>query len=305
MTGRENIYMNGTIMGMSKTEIDSKLEEIVEFAGVEKYLDTPVKRYSSGMVVRLGFSVAAHLDPDILVVDEVLAVGDVDFQKKAIGKMKEVSNKSQRTVLFVSHNLNSLRKLCNKGILLENGKCVFKGTIDDVISRYISSSEDNLLTHIYKGINKKEFPLFLSKAHLFKDNLSTEIDFFENTEDINISLQISVNFNPKEELYGVIEVYNSFGETMIFSDTFDVNFDLNFLKQVSETKLSLSIPKQILKVGEYVIFIHFGKWRSASFQSGISEKILKFTVIDSHSRRMASRPSIMGLLVPWKIMKNN
>ena len=121
MTGRENIYMNGSIMGMSRNEITRKLDEIVEFAGVERYIDTPVKRFSSGMTVRLGFSIAAHLEPEILVVDEVLAVGDAEFQKKAIGKMQDVSKGGGRTVLFVSHNLGSIRQLCTSGVLLENG----------------------------------------------------------------------------------------------------------------------------------------------------------------------------------------
>lgn len=137
MTGRENIYMNGSIMGMTKPEITRKLDEIVDFSGCERYIDTPVKRYSSGMMVRLGFAVAAHMDPEILVVDEVLAVGDAEFQKKAIGKMQDVSKGEGRTVLFVSHNMASIRKLCHKGILLENGTIKTTGLIDDVVSDYI------------------------------------------------------------------------------------------------------------------------------------------------------------------------
>ena len=121
MTGRENIFMNGAIMGMTKQEIRSKLDEIVDFSGCERYLDTPVKRYSSGMMVRLGFAVAAHLDPEILVVDEVLAVGDAEFQKKAIGKMQDVSRGEGRTVLFVSHNMGSIATLCSKGVMLSKG----------------------------------------------------------------------------------------------------------------------------------------------------------------------------------------
>ena len=133
MTGRENIYMNGTIMGMTKTEIDRKLDEIVDFAGVEKYLDTPVKRYSSGMMVRLGFAIAAHLEPEILVVDEVLAVGDAEFQKKAIGKMQDVSKGEGRTVLFVSHNMAAVRSLCKKGIVMKNGGIDSIGDITSAI----------------------------------------------------------------------------------------------------------------------------------------------------------------------------
>ncbi len=136
MTGRENIYLNGAILGMTKQEIAKKLDEIVDFSGCERYIDTPVKRYSSGMMVRLGFAVAAHLDPEILVVDEVLAVGDAEFQKKAIGKMQDVSRGEGRTVLFVSHNMASVRALCRYGLLLKNGHIDCFGNIYDVIDKY-------------------------------------------------------------------------------------------------------------------------------------------------------------------------
>ena len=139
LTGRENIYMNGTILGMTKKEIDRKIDEIVDFSGCERYIDTPVKRYSSGMTVRLGFAVAAHLDPEILVVDEVLAVGDAEFQKKAIGKMQDVSQGEGRTVLFVSHNMASIRALCKHGVLLENGMVKMTGDIGDVVDGYLDS----------------------------------------------------------------------------------------------------------------------------------------------------------------------
>jgi lipopolysaccharide transport system ATP-binding protein len=140
ITGRGNIYMNGAIMGMTKAEITRKLDEIVDFSGCERYIDTPVKRYSSGMKVRLGFSVAAHLEPDILVVDEVLAVGDADFQKKAIGKMQDVSKGQGRTVLFVSHNMAAVRSLCQKGVVLCDGMTDFIGTADEAINHYLSTA---------------------------------------------------------------------------------------------------------------------------------------------------------------------
>ncbi len=137
LTGRENIFLNGAILGMTKREIRSKFDEIVEFSGVERYIDTPVKRYSSGMMVRLGFAVAAHLEPEILVVDEVLAVGDAEFQKKCLGKMKDVSMQG-RTILFVSHNMAAVKSLCSKAILLEKGKKIFDGPTDAVIMRYLN-----------------------------------------------------------------------------------------------------------------------------------------------------------------------
>lgn len=143
MTGRENIFMNGSIMGMTKEEIRSKFDEIVDFAGVAKYVDTPVKRYSSGMMVRLGFAIAAHLEPEILVVDEVLAVGDAEFQKKAIGKMQDVSKGEGRTVLFVSHNMAAVKSLCTRGIVLENGRTAYQGNIDESLRYYLHSSPQN------------------------------------------------------------------------------------------------------------------------------------------------------------------
>ena len=136
LTGRENIYLNGTILGMTRAEIRRKFDEIVAFAEIEKYLDTPVKRYSSGMYVRLAFAVAAHLEPEILVVDEVLAVGDSEFQKKCLGKMDDVTKQQGRTVLFVSHNLTSIENLCKTGIVLSKGICSY-GSVDKAISSYI------------------------------------------------------------------------------------------------------------------------------------------------------------------------
>lgn len=137
MTGRENIYMNGAILGMTKNDITRKLDEIIDFSGCERYIDTPVKRYSSGMMVRLGFAVAAFLEPEILVVDEVLAVGDAEFQKKAIGKMQDVSKGEGRTVLFVSHNMASVKRLCKSGIILDKGSVLFSGSAKDTVSKYL------------------------------------------------------------------------------------------------------------------------------------------------------------------------
>src|SRR5208283_4450154 len=141
LTGRENIYLSGSILGMKRREIDARLDEIVKFSGVEKFLDTPVKRYSSGMQVRLGFSVAAFLEPEILIVDEVLAVGDAQFQKKCLGKMDQVSKGEGRTVLFVSHNMSMISSLCDTGILLEKGAIRTSGMIDEVINAYLNTDQ--------------------------------------------------------------------------------------------------------------------------------------------------------------------
>ena len=148
LSGRENVFLNGAILGMSKQEILKKFDEIVDFAGVERYIDTPVKRYSSGMYVRLAFGVAAHLEPEILIVDEVLAVGDAEFQKKALGKMKDVSDKDGRTVLFVSHNMAAVKNLCSKGIYLKNGELYYQGTSGDTIKSYLGDTGGQMNTII-------------------------------------------------------------------------------------------------------------------------------------------------------------
>lgn len=148
LSGRDNIFLNGAILGMSKQEIKSKFDEIVDFAGIERYIDTPVKRYSSGMYVRLAFAVAAHLEPEILIVDEVLAVGDAEFQKKALGKMKDVSNKDGRTVLFVSHNMAALKRICQKGLIIQNGSLIEQGGIEEVVSIYLNERGENNMSEI-------------------------------------------------------------------------------------------------------------------------------------------------------------
>jgi len=189
MTGRENVYMNGAIMGMTKSEISRKLDEIVDFSGVERYIDTPAKRYSSGMTVRLGFAIAAHLDPEILVVDEVLAVGDAEFQKKAIGKMQDVSRGEGRTVLFVSHNMDAVKKLCNKGMVLQNGQMYFAGGINETLDNYLSiytTSEESGTLIFEKDLTKDAQVLEVS---LKNENGNKVVEYISD-QDIYIHLKI-------------------------------------------------------------------------------------------------------------------
>lgn len=175
MTGRENIFMNGSIMGMTKAEIKSRFDEIVDFAGVAKYVDTPVKRYSSGMMVRLGFAIAAHLEPEILVVDEVLAVGDAEFQKKAIGKMQDVSKGEGRTVLFVSHNMAAVRSLCTRGVMLKNGMIDYIGNIPNTLDHYLKNDNSIQQEQIINNIKWKKDIIEINKIEIngTKDAYST------------------------------------------------------------------------------------------------------------------------------------
>lgn len=156
MTGRENVYMNGAILGMTKAEIDAKMEDIIEFSEVREFIDTPVKRYSSGMYVKLAFSVAAHLDSEIMIMDEVLAVGDMAFQKKCLEKMREAANKEGRTVLYVSHNMNTIRQLCDRCIVLDKGKVAFDGDVEPAVSIYLNSNIDEQNPH--QNLEKRERP---------------------------------------------------------------------------------------------------------------------------------------------------
>jgi len=214
MTGRENIYMNGAIMGMSKAEVTRKLDEIIDFSGCERFIDTPVKRYSSGMTVRLGFAVAAHLDPEILVVDEVLAVGDAEFQKKAIGKMKDVSRGEGRTVLFVSHNMASIRRLCTNGIVLKNGSIDFTGSANECIDYYVGSSIKQLCSfaditdaHRNYEFTSKEIELISVKMigdpnECASDKpLEFEIKLRKNANVNKASIEIMIN-NQEDERVG-------------------------------------------------------------------------------------------------------
>ena len=254
MTARENIYMNGSIMGMTRHEITRKLDEIVDFAGIERYLDTPVKRFSSGMTVRLGFAVAAFLEPEVLVVDEVLAVGDAEFQKKAIGKMQDISSGSGRTVLFVSHNMTSIRQLCKNGILLENGSVSFMGSAEETINRYLAINSDDI--DFDEAIAERKDRRGTNRIHMTNvslknkngDNVNElfmgdylEVEFsFEVDPDVDMSeLIVSCGF---EDLYG-----NRTNEWI--SDEMAHDF------KNEQRKIELIVPSLMIRPNNY--FFHY------------------------------------------------
>lgn len=209
MTGRENIYLNGAIMGMRKDEITRKLDEIVDFSGCERYIDTPVKRYSSGMRVRLGFAVAAHLEPEILVVDEVLAVGDAEFQKKAIGKMQDISQGGGRTVLFVSHNMDSMLNLCQKGVLLENGMIKYEGDIMSTVAEYLNSGNSDF--RFTQNEDQAKTGVYVSSVGFTNQGKPSE-GIFSFAEDISLRLKIrrkaGTSLDPKTVVSIIIMTLN-------------------------------------------------------------------------------------------------
>jgi ABC-type polysaccharide/polyol phosphate transport system ATPase subunit len=202
LTGRENIYLNGAILGMRKREIDRKLDEIIDFSGVERYIDTPVKRYSSGMYVRLAFAVAAHLESEILIVDEVLAVGDAEFQKKCLGKMGEVSKGEGRTVLFVSHNMAAVQSLCNKGIMLKNGRICYNAGVNDLVQFYTSdySQKNSVFINDRKGLNNDINLISVrikqgtnNDVFYIEEETSIILDFKLETQQKSVSTSIHLN----------------------------------------------------------------------------------------------------------------
>jgi lipopolysaccharide transport system ATP-binding protein len=212
LTGRENIYMNGTIMGMRRAEIDRRLDEIVEFAGVAKYLDTPVKRYSSGMTVRLGFAVAAHLNAEILLVDEVLAVGDADFQKKALGKMHEVSHDQGRTVLFVSHNMGAVKNLCQRGIVLNSGQILIDSTVDEAIVVYFSRHISNLDLENYP--HREGNGNVLITKWTITDEMLGEGDKVRSNYPAKLNVYYKSKLAPSAEVEIAVIILNQYGEAI-------------------------------------------------------------------------------------------
>lgn len=275
LTGRENIYMNGTILGMRKKEIDAKLDEIIAFSGISKYIDTPVKRYSSGMTVRLAFSVAAHLEPEILIIDEVLAVGDAEFQNKCLGKMDDVA-KHGRTILFVSHNLGFVSSLCNRGLLLKEGEIAFSGGVRDCINSY-SSFKSKETSYQVEDIEDtqtyiKEIKIETSEANGIQlVNKSFRISFLIKTNskliDPAISFQIVNNYNVP-----AIHILN-------------LNSETQFCQEPGETTLVCEIENLRLYPGHYSIMANFN--RGIGYENSIRLKnICPFEVVRNTSRNL-------------------
>ena len=193
MTGRENIYMNGAILGMTRAEIDAKMEDIIEFSEVREFIDTPVKRYSSGMYVKLAFSVAAHLDSEIMIMDEVLAVGDMAFQKKCLNKMRDAAKKEGRTVLYVSHNMNTIRQLCDRCIVLDKGKVVFEGDVEEAIGVYLKKERSNALSYDFTNIKRDGRKSY--KVQLLGLDILAEENNFCRGDDLWVCLHCKANAN--------------------------------------------------------------------------------------------------------------
>ena len=289
LTGRENIFLNGAILGMTKTEIKSKFDEIVDFSGVAKYIDTPVKRYSSGMYVRLAFGVAAHLDPEILIVDEVLAVGDTIFQKKAAEKMMKIKD-TGRTILFVSHNLALVRSLCDKGIILDNGKMSFEGSCEMAIAEYVRSNET---------LTGQQISLaFLKRDKSYKENIIySSFEFMEfpvkfgNPIVVKFTLKSNVTSNFRDVDFG-LAINDRNNNCIIHCSNRFVNTHINHTDDRSVYEFSI---ENCLKPGTYTITLFL---RTGDTIQDWLKDIIRFEVLDGNPYGFHNSELITGVVFP-------
>lgn len=305
LTGRENIYLNGAILGMKRAEIDRKFDEIVDFSGVERFIDTPVKRYSSGMYLRLAFSVAAHLEPEILVVDEVLAVGDAEFQRKCLGKMSDVAQEG-RTVLFVSHNMSAILRLTEEVIVLDGGKLVYRAPTAEAVDFYMASGYQSVGERIWKenemGTSVHPFQI---KALRILNNRSKIVDVLVSTEPATVEIEYTL----KEPIKGLrvgIYLMNMRGEFVFTSfDTDDLDaYEKYAIRESGHYVSRCEIPADLLNEGRYVIGINASTFRVKRYFQ--DERALVFTVDGMGAPGKQWAEPRMGLVRPrlnWQIEK--
>jgi lipopolysaccharide transport system ATP-binding protein len=294
LTGRENIFLNGAILGMSRSEIKNKFDEIVEFSGVEKFLDTPVKRYSSGMYVRLAFSIAAHLEPDILVVDEVLAVGDAEFQKKCLGKMEDVSHTKGRTVLFVSHNMATVKQLCNKGIVMSGGKIVFQGSASEAVNHYqLSSSTNSSFRHTgpldaapgNEDIRVLSFNVLPLQGDVLSvsSGIRFDLKFYNRKKEINLDATFELR---------------TLDEVPVFHHGALITTNNNSQQGIYE--VSGSLPGYMLNAGTYKFKLIFGE--NQRYALYIVDDFVQFEILnEAMGSNSAVLPGVLRLDIPYQI----
>jgi lipopolysaccharide transport system ATP-binding protein len=296
LSGRENVYLNGAILGMRKAEIDRKIDEIVAFSEIEQFLDTPVKRYSSGMYVRLAFAVAAHLEPEILIVDEVLAVGDLAFQKKCLGKMHDVAAGGGRTILFVSHNMSALSQLCDRGILLEKGLVTAIGPVKEVIETYLKSGLDYSTAQAQFPTDHRKPCQYVSAEILHGDD-SLGSDF-----SCDEPVTIRVRFEIRERvpsLFLTLFLQNFDGTRVLFSDIRDTDESVHQRLGLGLHTFKITIPPRLLAPASYLLTIN----SEVQFIGGVDRRdnCCQFSLRDLSTRLLApGRSSVLGVLLPWE-----
>ncbi|WP_080777695.1 ABC transporter ATP-binding protein [Chryseobacterium phocaeense] len=294
MTGRENVYLNGAILGMTRKEITRKFDEIVDFSGVERYIDTPVKRYSSGMYVRLAFAVAAHLESEVLIVDEVLAVGDADFQKKCLGKMNDVTQGEGRTILFVSHNMAAIKTLCTKGILLDTGKVAFQGNIDETVLRYLGNNNTSNTNHfIYENIRNTFFAL---QEIILKNSSKTMDEPLDENEEIELITNFVLDTDQPERYHITYHLKNDYGEALFSFSAHELQLENG------KRSLTCTFPKRFLQSGNY--YLSFFLIEDKKQAIIIENDIVSFSVVDGNREigvYMGREPGFIRPFFDWTL----
>lgn len=300
LTGRENIFLNGAILGMSRREISRKFDQIVDFSEVEKFLDTPVKRYSSGMYVRLAFAVAAHLEPEILVIDEVLAVGDARFQKKCMGRMEEVG-KEGRTVLFVSHNMGAVAELCNRAILLADGKLVADGPTSAVIEKYLQAGSH---ADYIRAPQRSKYPVYVTRMHLLNargsrtgrvslgEDAVLEVSFVIEQALSNVSMAVLLSRN---------------GANLLYSHDNDLSPELmDEVREPGEYVARIKLPVSRMKEGNYSAEVHIGAGANNMTLSevAIAFEVENYEINTNNKGYRADRPGHLYWPLLWEIGRN-
>jgi lipopolysaccharide transport system ATP-binding protein len=304
LSGRENIYLNGSILGLKKAEIDQQFDAIVDFSGVERFIDTPLKHYSNGMQLRLAFSVAAHLEPEILLIDEVLAVGDLEFQKKCLGKMEAISKKEGRTILFVSHNMDSIRKFCTHTILLDEGKLVGQGNTEAMISEYVSKHRDTSAEKNWKdGFTSPTGEVRLNRAFLH-DEQGVVVSRFDTASRIGITMEYEILENDAVFTHG-INLYNQ-EQVHLFSSHDVVTPSRLDKRQPGQYKATAWIPGHLLPEGIFTLGVAL--FRPNPLEVLIHETdSLSFEVFTDFSKQTArgdyidTIPGLVRPMLDWKL----
>ena len=297
LTGRENIFLNGAILGMSKKEVTNKIDEIISFSGCERYVDTPVKRYSSGMRVRLAFAVAAHLEPDILVIDEVLAVGDAEFQKKAIGKMQDISKTDGRTVLFVSHNMAAVKSLCTKAIVLEHGKVVFEGGSDEAINFYLKLGNEVGVSNFYT-FSKTEFDALDFKIKSI--GIKTQSKSFDSpiTREDDLCVEFEIEKSNQEPINFILMFKDDEGKCIFTANNHHSSFVID---KEGNYSVVLKLPKLFFNEGNFYVDFRITKNRKRVFAMN---DVIQFCVIQEAKALgewMGKEPGSLKLKFDWDI----
>ena len=297
LSGRENIYLNGAIMGLRKHEIKQKLDEIIAFAGVDRYIDTPVKRYSSGMYVRLAFGVAAHLEPDILIIDEVLAVGDAEFQKKALGKMKEVSGKDGRTVIFVSHNMAAIKTLCSSALVMEKGGINFSGSTAEAVSKYLKGDTESQNCKQYgEYYDNKDFKLIEIS---FNPTGSTHAVPLDEYHEIEINLKIEIKLLAERRKVTFVLSDENGDPVFTFS-----HYESGLHLHTGYNHLVCTLPPGFLNVGNY--FLSFYVIQDNLTSVFIEKDIIAFDIQEGErgiGGWMGKEPGIIKPRFNWKSIR--